>query len=184
MLSHGGTRAPPQETPRPPVAAPRSSPQRPSPVDSAAREHARAREQATVDSLRRVMEARSESIMRARRIAAGPPAKPTRGPLFGEPPFYGYNWVFYADLLAGVLTGLLAVRWRSRNDPAGARMVWMVVGVLLGAAGAAAVFLPLYLLNAMFSIGFSAMPPVLMFGLTLGVIAIGAVSMAFSRRRG
>jgi cytochrome bd-type quinol oxidase subunit 2 len=130
------------------------------------------------------MEARGESIIRARRREAGPPAKPTRSPLFGEPPFYGYNWVFYADLLAGALTGFLAVRWRSRNDPAGARVVWMVVGVLLGAAGAAAVFLPFYLLNAMLSIGFSAMPPAMLFGLTLAVIVLTVLSVAVSRRRG
>jgi hypothetical protein len=158
-LPHAGARA--QEPPRPPAAAPQVEP-RPRPADSA----------------------HGDSIIRARRSVAGLPTEPSRSPLFGEPPFYGYNWVFWADLVAGALTGLLAVRWRSRNDPAGTRIVWMVVGVLLGAAGAAAVFLPLYLLNAMFSIGFSAMPPALMFGLTFGVIAVGALSMAFSRRRG
>jgi uncharacterized membrane protein YeaQ/YmgE (transglycosylase-associated protein family) len=129
------------------------------------------------------MKARGESILRARRQAAGPPAEPRRSPLSGEPPFYGYNWVFYADLLAGALTGWLAVRWRRRDEPAGARTVWAIVGVVLGAVGAAAAFLLLFVFNAMWSVGFSAMPPAMLFGLSFGVIVLAVAGTALSRRR-
>jgi len=144
---------------------------------------AAARERARVDSLRRVMQAHSESIVRARRAAAGPSAKPSRSPLSGASPFYGYNWVFCADLLLGAFVGWLATRLRSRNDPPATRMVWMFVGVLLGAAGAAAVFLTVFVFNAFMSVGFSAMAPALMFGLTLAGIVVAALPLAFSRRR-
>jgi len=170
-----------QDTARPP-AAPSRTPGV-SPAADSADSAARARERAAVDSIRRKMVARGESILRARRSAAGLPAEPARSPLFGDAPFYGYNWVFYADLLVGALTGLIAVRLRRRDEPAGARVVWMIVGALFGALGAAAVFLPVFLLNALLSVGFSAMPPALMFGLTFGVILVTAGSVALSRRR-
>ncbi|HTL04691.1 MAG TPA: hypothetical protein VL241_03030 [Gemmatimonadales bacterium] len=141
------------------------------------------RDSARIDSLRRRMEARSESIVRARRQAAAG-MKPARSPLSGQSPFYGYTWVFYADLLAGVLAGLVAVQLRHRGDSSGVRLAWSVVGVLLGAGSAVAVFLPLFLFNAMFSIGFSAMPPALLFGLSLSLILIAAVSLAVSPRKG
>ena len=98
-----------------------------------------------------------------------------------SPPFYGYNWVFYADLLAGALAGGLACRLHYASDARLAR-VWAIAGILLGAAGAVGVFLALYVMNTLFSVGFGAMPPGLMFGLTFAVIVVAALPVALSRR--
>jgi hypothetical protein len=144
---------------------------------------ARMREQARVDSLRRVMQARSDSLIRARRLEAARGGPPQVSPLFGEPPFYGYNWVFYADLAVGALTGAVAT-WLRRRRADAASMLWLLIGTVTGVLGAVAVFLPLYLMNAFFSVGFSAMAPGLMFGLTLLVIVPTGLVASLSRRRG
>jgi hypothetical protein len=130
------------------------------------------------------MEASRESLVRARRLEAAKFGSPEPSPLCGEPPFYGYNWVFYADLLAGALTGMLAVGWRRGTTAASAGLSSRLLGILLGALAGGVVFLPFYLMNAMLSIGFSAMPPALLFGLTLAVILLSVLSVAVSRRRG
>jgi hypothetical protein len=182
LVALGLGAAAPRQSPRPPAAAPRSA-QTAAPVDSAARERARQRDRALADSIRRAMEARSDSLVRARRLEAAKYPPPEPSPLFGEPPFYGYNWVFYADLIAGGLSGMLAVRWRRRTTEASASFSGRLTGILLGALAGAVVFLPFYLMNALLSIGFSPMPPRMLFGLTLAVIGLTVLSVAFHRRR-
>ena len=105
-------------------------------------------------------------------------------PLFGKPPFYGYTWVFYADLAAGVLAGLLGARLRARGSAASLSITWYIAGGLFGGVAGGAVFLPFYLMNALFSVGFGAMAPALMFGLTLAVILLTVASVMLARRRG
>jgi hypothetical protein len=96
--------------------------------------------------------------------------------------FSDYTWVFYSTLAAGALIGAVAVRFRQRDREV-ARRAWMVVGALGGGAVAAGVFLSFFALSAVMSIGFSPIPPVAMFWITLLVVAAGALGVALSPPR-
>jgi hypothetical protein len=150
------------------------------PLDSAAAA-AKAREQAIVDSLRRRALARSESVLQARRLAGERQPRPQTSPTSGSPPFFGYTWVFYADIALGALLGYLALRIRHRRLGRETQQTWSVVSAMLGGLGGAAVFLPFFLLNIFF-IFFNPMPPWLMFALSAGVIVFASLGLALDRR--
>ena len=148
----------------------------PAQVDSTAREARR------IDSLRQRDRAASASIVAARRRQAANRRPPDRGPMFGEAPFYGYNWVFYATLVAGVVIGATAVRIHRRDTPV-ARRAWMTVGALAGGVGAAGVFLACFVFSAFMSVGFSAIPPMGMFLTTFLIVAACGFGVAISPPR-
>lgn len=142
-------------------------------VDSTGREARR------FDSLRQRGRSASDSIVAARRREAANRRTPDRGPMNGEGPFYGYNWVFYTTFVAGVLIGATAVRIR-RRDTEVARRAWMTVGALAGGAGAAGVFLVCFMFSAIMSVGFTAVPPMGIFWTTFLIVAACGVGVAIS----
>jgi len=155
--------------------------ERVNPADSAVQEEARRREQAIRDSIARVQRARGDSILaERRREAAGAPA-PKQSPIFGNPPFYGYTWVFGGDVLLGALSGVAALRLRRRNQDTPPH--WQFLALLGGAAWGAAVFLPFFLMNALL-VFFNPMPTGLMFGFTAAVIVVAGLSVGIGRKRG
>lgn len=132
-----------------------------------------AEERSRVDSLR-------EAARRAS-AAAGPTP---RNPLEGDGPFYGYTWVFYADVLSGGFITWFFAFWRRRKrygHPRLASFLWLVTGGALGVIA----FYPLFVFNALFSIGFSAMRPAMLYLLTLFgmVFVIGSAAELGGRRR-
>lgn len=143
---------------------------------------------ARIDSLRRAAAMRSESIVSARRRMAAEAARNAprdRHPLSGDnAPFYGYTWVFYADLAAGGLIAWLFAWWRNR-DTGGLSAPWAAFWLAAGAALGAMCFLPVFMVSAILSVGFSETPPGLLFFVTLGAMGwlIGSIGELASRRR-
>jgi hypothetical protein len=177
--------APAQELPRPPAAAP-ATPQVVRPLEP--RESlAVVREHAVADSMRRRYQERADSILRARRLEAERSAPRKQSPLFGEPPFYGYTWVFYADILAGAVVGLVALLIRHRESNATVAGWWAVAGAVAGGIGGACLFVPVFFLAILASVlSFFGDPPsaIAVFGWTLGVIVLAALSVTVPRGRG
>lgn len=185
-----------QESPRPPaapapVAAPRAA--RESLLAAEARSQTAA-DSVRVDSLRRAMRsaerAHVDSILAARRRLADSLTRanpPRRDPLRGDAPFFGYTWVFYADVLAGAaLSWFVASRFGRRYG--GLRTVAAVVWAIVGAMMGAVVFGAVFLANGFWSIGFSAMSPPFFFLVTLlGMVAalawVADISTRYRRRR-
>ena len=178
-------RAPAQELPRPPAAAP-ATPQVVRPLEP--RESlAVVREHAVADSMRRRYQERADSILRARRLEAERSAPRKQSPLFGEPPFYGYTWVFYADILAGAVVGLVALLIRHRDSNATVAGWWAVAGAVAGGIGGACLFVPVFFLAILASVlSFFGDPPsaIAVFGWTLGVMVLAALSVTVPRGRG
>lgn len=151
-------------------------------------------DRARVDSLRRAMmdaeRARAESVLTARRRLvdslnrANPPR---RDPLRGEAPFFGYRWVFYADLVTGAaLAWFVAARFSRRYG--GLRRLAAVLWAIIGAMVGAFVFFVVFIANGFWSVGFSAMSPgffylVTLMGLVAALAAVGDITTRFRRRR-
>lgn len=168
-----GTTQNPPLPPGPPAAPPTQRP----PAPDSAQDRARRRQQAAFDSLRRAAEARSESTLRARREEVQRHPAPTRGPAFGSPPFFGYTWVFYADLVLGSLTAYAALRLRHRRLSQETRATWAGLSFVLGSLGGAAVFFPFFMLNALL-LFFNPMAPWLLFVMTAVVILASGLGLA------
>jgi hypothetical protein len=185
-----------QDSPRPPAApAPVAAPR-------AARESLRtagarwqtAADSVRVDSLRRALRsaerAHVDSMLAARRRLADSLTRanpPRRDPMRGDAPFFGYRWVFYADVLGGAaLSWFVASRFGRRYG--GLRTVAAVLWAIIGAMTGAFVFFVVFIANGFWSIGFSAMSPGFFFLVTLlGMVAVLAwvadISTRYRRRR-
>lgn len=148
----------------------------------------------TQDSLRReAMEAErahAESTLAARRrlVDSLNRANPPRpDPMRGDPPFFGYASVFYADLVVGAaLAWFVASRFGRRYGGLRtfAAILWAIIGALTGAF----VFFVVFIANGFWSIGFSAMSPPLFFLVTLMALlavlaSVGDITTRFRRRR-
>lgn len=164
------------QTPAPPPAAT-------APADTGAVARARARR----DSILRIMMAQQDSMVRAQIAEAEQRARAQqspRSPTAGPAPFYGYNWVFLGDVLLGALAGILALRLRYRRAARAAKPSSLTVAAMVGAAGAALLFVVLFFATGLLTF-MNALPPIVLFGITvLGIIFVGvsAASGTASRR--
>jgi hypothetical protein len=153
-----------------------------------------AQEHAIVDSIRRLHRERMDSAMRAqrravhtRRMAAARYGKPKQSPMFGEAPFFGYTWVFYADILAGTIVGLALFLARQQESDAPVSGWWAVGAMIAGGIGGAGVFVAFFVLAvfasvlAFFGDGLST---IALLGWTLGAMMLPLLSVMVSRRWG
>jgi hypothetical protein len=156
------------------------------PPGSAAQETLRARRDSLRHAVMAAERAYVDSIRRARRAMAdslGRHSRPSSNPMDGPAPFFGYTWVFYADVAIGALIAWFFA-WRRRRGQGGLSRLWTFVVLLAGGAFGAVMFFPLFLLNAIFSIGFSATPPWLMFLFTaLAMLFVVASAAELGGRR-
>jgi hypothetical protein len=138
-----------------------------------------AREYALRDSVLRARREQVDSLRRARREAANRAGKPKRSPAFGDAPFFGYTWVFYADIVAGAAIGLALFLGRRRKwSDFPAPTWWAVLAMIAGGIGGAATFIVCFVLAIFASvIAFFGEPasPITLFGWTLGAMLVAAL---------
>lgn len=109
-------------------------------------------------------------------------AKSRSSPLEGDPPFYGYRWVFYASLMAGAAVAWLFARLRAGSQlGTAAAILWSIAGAIVGAIG----FVVLMVVNGIMSVGFSPIQPWLLFCLCVAaeVFVLASLMQTTSRRR-
>jgi hypothetical protein len=183
----------PAQEPAPPPAPNPAAPQAPQTV-SPQESLAMAREDPiVVDSIRRLRREQMDSALRARdtlrarRRAAARGATREESPMFGRPPFFGYTWVFYADILAGAIIGLALFLTRHQASDASVPG-WRAVGAaVVGGIGGACVFVFFFLLAVLgsallfFRDGPSA---IALLGWTLGAMMLTLLLVTVLRRQG
>jgi uncharacterized membrane protein YeaQ/YmgE (transglycosylase-associated protein family) len=81
------------------------------------------------------------------RIVAAAEARRSRFQVPQVAAFGKYSWVFYADLVLGLVLGLVAAHFRYRDQPAGARGFAMGLLGLLGLCLGGAIFVPLLFMS-------------------------------------
>jgi hypothetical protein len=149
-----------------------------------------ARESAIRDSIFRVYQERKDSLLKARRAAvaraAAATGPPKKSPMLGSPPFFGYTWVFYADVVSGAIIGLALFRTRRRRwSDMPVPDWWAVAAMIAGGIGGACVFV-LFFFVAMFAAVLAFFgdgpPPIALFGWTIAPMLLTVLAVTISRR--
>jgi hypothetical protein len=101
-----------------------------------------------------------------------------------SPMFGNATSVFYADLVAGALMGIVVLVIRQRHASTVVRRWWAVAGAIVGAFVGACVFVPVFMFSEILSVGFSSTPLPLLFAMTLlGILFVLAWLASFQWRR-
>lgn len=139
-------------------------------------------ERGRVDSIMADRRRKLDSL-RAAAARAGAESPARRSPLDGSAPFYGYTLAFYGNIAGGAIIGLIAFLFRQRAAAPKVRRWWGVAGVLTGAIIGAVVFLPVFMFFTILSVGFSPLPPAMMFAMALLATAFVIAWLASFRYR-